>query len=76
MHVRWAAEEVAIIEEYAGSKTVGWICRQFKKRVEIGRSYNSVKCKEEEIGRPLSLSFGYRKNDLAELFGTTEFTAR
>jgi DNA-binding transcriptional regulator YiaG len=73
-HVRWTAEEIAILEEHAGNKTVGWICRQLKKKTGIGRSYNSVKCKAEEIGRSVRLRDGYAKKDLAELFGTTEFT--
>jgi hypothetical protein len=73
-HVRWTPAEITILEEYAGSKTVGWISRQLKKRTGRGRSYNSVKCKAEEIGRSLRLSDGYSKRDLAELFRTTEFT--
>lgn len=73
-HVRWTPMELAILADYAGNKTIGWICRQLKRRTGIGRSYNSVKCKAGEIGRSIRLIDGYTKNDLAELFGTTLFT--
>lgn len=73
-HVRWTPAEILLLEEYAGSKTVGWITRQLKTKTGIGRSYNAVKCKAEEIGRSLRLREGYTQRDLIELFGTTHFT--
>lgn len=73
-HVRWTAQELTLLEEYAGNKTVGWITRKLKSKTGIGRSYNAVKCKAEEIGRSLRLRDGYTQTDLIELFGTTHFT--
>jgi hypothetical protein len=73
-HVRWTSEELALLEEYAGSRSVGWITRKLKAKTGIGRSYNAVKCKAEELGRSLRLSDGYTQEDLIELLGTTYFT--
>ena len=73
-HVRWTQAEIVLLEEYAGGKTVGWITRKLKTKTGIGRSYNAVKCKAEEIGRSLRLREGYTQRDLIELFGTTHFT--
>jgi hypothetical protein len=73
-HVRWTAEEIQLLEEYAGARTIGWITRTLRTRTGRGRSYNAVKCKAEEIGRSLRLREGYTQNDLAELFGTTQNT--
>jgi hypothetical protein len=73
-HVRWTDEELQILAEYAGEKTVGWITKTLKRRTGIGRSYNAVKCKAEEIGRSLRLGSGYSRNDIVQLFGTTQST--
>jgi hypothetical protein len=73
-HVRWTPAEVALLEEYAGNKTVGWITRKLKAKTGIGRSYNAVKCKGEELGRSLRFRDGYTQRDLIELLGTTYFT--
>jgi len=73
-HVRWTPEEIKLLEEYAGVRTIGWITRHLRAVTGIGRSYNSVKCKAEKIGRSLRLRKGYAQSDLAELFGTTEST--
>jgi len=67
-------EELEIFAEYAGEKTVGWITKTLRRRTEIGRSYNAVKCKAEEIGRSLRLGSGYSQNDIVQLFGTTQST--
>jgi hypothetical protein len=63
-----------VLEEYAGNKTVGWITRKLKAKTGIGRSYNAVKCKGEELGRSLRLRDGYTQRDITELLGTTHFT--
>jgi hypothetical protein len=73
-HVRWTDEELEILAEYAGEKTVGWITKTLKRRTGTGRSYNAVKCKAEEIGRSVRLVSGYSRNDIAQLFGTTGST--
>ncbi len=73
-HIRWTPDEISLLEEYAGVRTVSWIARTMRKRTGIGRSYNAVKCKAEELGRSLRLLEGYTLNDLIELFGTTHFT--
>jgi hypothetical protein len=73
-HVRWTPEEVKLLEEYAGVRTIGWITHHLRAVTGIGRSYNSVKCKAEEIARSLRLREGYAQSDLAELFGITEST--
>ena len=73
-HVRWTDAELEILAEYAGEKTVGWITTTLKRRTGIGRSYNAVKCKAEEIGRSLRLGSGYSRNDIVQLFGTTQST--
>lgn len=73
-HVRWTPQEIRFLEEYAGTRTVGWIVHRLRTRTGIGRSYNAVKCKAEEIGRSLRLREGYTQSDLATLFGTTEST--
>lgn len=53
---------------------IGWITRHLRVCTGVGRSYNAVKCKAEEIGRSLRLREGYTHSDLAKLFGTTEST--
>jgi hypothetical protein len=75
-HVRWTPQEIVVLEEYAGNRTVGWITRKLKAKTGIGRSYNAVKCKAEQIGRSLRLVDGYTQNDLIDLLGTTHFTMR
>ena len=72
--MRWSSEELVLLEEYAGNKTVGWITRKLKAKTGVGRSYNAVKCKAEELGRSLRLRDGYSQKDLMELLGTTHFT--
>jgi len=67
-------EELEILAEYAGEKTIGWITKTLKRHTGIGRSYNAVKCKAEEIGRSLRLASGYSQNDIVQLFGTTQST--
>jgi hypothetical protein len=73
-HVRWTDAELQILADYAGEKTVGWITKTLKRRTGIGRSYNAVKCKADEIGRSLRLASGYSRSDIATLLGTSEST--